>query len=582
MRPITHLKARIHQSKHLAWFLCSAFLLMGTYAFAQTETKEVLTLGGASFTSDTLQVSLIIDSNYHVIANEPGDEFLIPFEAELICDTDTLTPIYPKAKSVHIPELGINANWFTESIPLKFTGCNSKAPILNVYYQACTEKTCLPPKEVSFKDFLSRDSHPLSASLKSAPAPKATPIKASAFLLLLFLAFVGGLILNFMPCVLPVISLKVFSLIKETGDSKRHNILSGVSFALGILVSFWSISAILITMQFFGHKAGWGFQFTYPGFVFFIFLVVLIFGLNLLGLFEISLSYKTTTALDSKGQQSGYAGSFFKGVFMTLLSTPCSAPFLGTSMGYALSQPPVVLVLFFTAAGLGLAFPFLLLSFFPQWVKYLPRPGAWMNRLKEVMGFILLVTGVWLLSIIAAQKGNDIAFNILQWSLILSLLLWVWHHWGEGLQHSMARKAKVSLFILIAALSSGYLLVAPLFNENVKNESHLQFTKESVNQLTSAGHWVFVDYTAEWCLSCKVNEKSTINNAEVQEYFKREKPLFMKGDYTSGNPEIDKELRRVGRAGVPLYILYGPNGQEHVFPEILTPEMLLEKFKAIP
>lgn len=349
---------------------------------------------------------------------------------------------------------------------------------------------------------------------------------------------------------------------------------------MGILVSFWVICAGLIILQSLGHSVGWGFQFTYPGFVFFVFLLVLVFGLNLLGLFEITLSYKANTALDGASKKGGYTGAFFNGVFMTLLSTPCSAPFLGTSMGYALSQPPFILVLFFTAAALGLASPFVLVSFFPQWVKFLPKPGMWMNRFKEIMGFIMLITAVWLLSVMGAQIGLDGAMIILYWSAFISLLLWVWKHWGEGFNTPLSKKLTLALILLASIALSGWYFVKPALNSKPANSQEAAFSLTQVKAITQQEQWVFVDYTADWCISCKVNKKTTINTDQIQAYFEENTPHFLIGDYTSGNADIDKELRRVGRAGVPLYILYGPNGQEHIFPEVISPDMLIEVFEA--
>jgi thiol:disulfide interchange protein len=550
-----------------------AFLLSFSHA---SKAEEILKFKGFQFSEGSSKALLSIQSGFHIIANESGDEFLIPMEAQLICGDDSLEASYPSYHTEELKSLGTQANWFTGLIILEFPHCKTKLASLNVYYQACNDKMCLSPTEKTFTN--APKSKPVPSTKNRAEEIKTESKALSELLVLILFAFIGGLILNIMPCVLPVLGLKIFSLLKTDGSNKTQNKLSGISFVMGILVSFWVICAGLIILQSLGHSVGWGFQFTYPEFVFFVFLLVLVFALNLLGLFEITLSYKANTALDGASKKGGYTGAFFNGVFMTLLSTPCSAPFLGTSMGYALSQPPLILIVFFTAAGLGLAFPFVLVSFFPQWIKFLPKPGDWMNRFKEVMGFTMLITAVWLLSVMGAQIGLDGAMVILYWSAFISLLLWIWKHWGESFSTPLSKKLILALTLLTTIALSGWYFVKPALDSKPQQSKEAPFALSQVQAITQQGQWVFVDYTADWCISCKVNEKSTINTDKIQAYFSKQSPHFLIGDYTSGNTDIDKELRRVARAGVPLYILYGPNGQEHVFPEVISPDMLIKVF----
>lgn len=524
---------------------------------------------------ESLKVKVDIPAGWHLTADDPLDEFLIPLQAQLTIQGLTLgAAIYSESVVKEFPKLDMKAAWFEDSLTILFPIVSVQSEFtaesyinFKLSYQACDDKICLSPTDT------------LVSQGKSEYEVVDSPgnVAGKSYLLMLLMAFIGGLILNLMPCVLPVLGLKIFSLIRQSGESKFKLIRLGVSYTLGVVVSFWALALAVVLAQNAGSAAGWGFQFTHPGFVLFMIVVVFLFALNLLGSFEITLSTRALTVMDAKSNGEGLLKAFLNGAFMTLISTPCSAPFLGTGVGYALTQPPVHLFVFFTLAGLGLALPFLLISFFPQFANKLPRPGDWMLRLKEFMGFTLLATMLWLLFVLTRQVGIENSFWIMIWLLLISLLTWTWKHWGEGYEVDFKRKIWVVLGILILAGSTYWLFVEPALESD---DSIQEFSMEQVRSHNQQGKWVFVDYTADWCISCKVNEANVLSQPSIQSYFAAPQLEFVVADYTRGNPVISEQLRLYKRAGVPMYILYGPAGQVKIFPELLTESLLMNDFES--
>lgn len=529
---------------------------------------------------DTLQVLVEIPSGWHLTADEPLDEFLIPLESKLIVrGIDLGIPIYPTPLVREFSNIGIKAAWFEDSLRIRFvvdkismSASRVEIDQFQLSFQACNDKICLSPTDTTVSFGATSNEGGIQLDTTDGNLIK----NSSNYFWMLLLAFIGGLVLNLMPCVLPVLGLKIFSLIRQSGESRSKLIQLGIVYTFGVLASFWALALAVVIAQKAGSAAGWGFQFTHPGFVLFMILVVFLFALNLLGMFEIMLHSKAMTVMDTKSHGEGLPKAFLNGAFMTLIATPCSAPFLGTGMGYALSQPALHLFVFFTVAGLGLALPFLLISFFPGFANKLPRPGAWMNRLKEFMGFTLLATMLWLLFVITKQIGADNSFWILLWLLFIAVLIWIWKNWGEGYEVSQIRKKLILSAILLLILVSYFRFISPLL---VKDESVTEFSESMYEIPLSQGKWVFLDYTAEWCITCKVNEAQVLRHPQVQAYFDLPELEFIVADYTRGNELIDAHLKKYQRAGVPLYVLMGPQGQVHVFPEILTQKNVIEIFR---
>jgi len=416
-------------------------------------------------------------------------------------------------------------------------------------------------------------------------AASAAPARG-IFTFLLF-GFLGGIILNLMPCVLPVISLKIFGFIQQAGQSRRKVLRSGIAFAVGIFAWFVGLAAILIVLKGAGRDVTWGgFQFTNAYFVLALSVIVLVFALNLFGVFEISLPQGLTRGLLSTTERRNDLGSFLQGVFATVLATPCTAPFLGTALGFAFSQSPAVILAMFVAIAAGMSAPYLLLSAQPAWLRFLPKPGPWMLHIKQFMGFLLLATLLFLLYVLGAQRGLEGAIWASCFLLVISVACWM-----KGAfvlpTASIAKRSVVLVLMLALVLGSGIYFVGGKFRStNVAlADSRLRgdwqaFTPERLQAELEQGHSVFVDFTAAWCLTCKFNEANVLESAEVRDAFQRHATVKLKADWTNGDPAITKLLQKFGRPGVPLYVLYpGKNEEPIVFPEVLTKGMVLEKLQ---
>src|SRR5262249_19742069 len=413
------------------------------------------------------------------------------------------------------------------------------------------------------------------------------PVPTRGILTFLLFGFLGGIILNLMPCVLPVISLKIFGFIQQAGQSRRKVLGSGLAFAFGIFAWFVGLSLLLIVLKGVGYNVTWGgFQFTNPYFVLTLSVIVLVFALNLFGVFEISLPQSITRGLLSTTERQNDLGSFFQGIFATVLATPCTAPLLGTALGFAFSQSPAVLLAMFVAIAAGMSAAYLLLSAQPAWLRFLPKPGPWMLHVKQFMGFLLLGTLLFLLYVLGAQRGLEGAIWASCFLLVISVACWM-----KGAfvlpTASVTKRSVVFVLMLVLVLGSGIYFIGDKFRStNVAlAESRLRgdwqaFTPERLQAEMDQGHSVFVDFTAAWCLTCKFNEANVLESTEVREAFQRYAVIKLKADWTNGDPVITKLLQRFGRPGVPLYVLYpGKNEEPIVFPEVLTKGMVLEKLE---
>ena len=420
-------------------------------------------------------------------------------------------------------------------------------------------------------------------------ASTARPAPARGFLTFLLFGFLGGMILNLMPCVLPVISLKIFGFIQQAGQSRQKILRSGIAFTLGIFVWFIALALLLIALKIAGRDVTWGgFQFTNPYFVLVLSVIVLVFALNLFGVFEISLPQRFSRGLLSTSERKDDLGSFFQGVFATVLATPCTAPFLGTALGFAFSQSPVIILAMFIAIAAGMSAPYLLLSVQPAWLRFLPRPGPWMVHVKQFMGFLLLATLLFLLYVVGAQRGLEGAIWASCFLLVISVACWM-----KGVfvvpTASVAKRSIVLVIMLVLVLASGMYFIGDKFHStNVASAgSQLRgdwqaFTPERLQTELEQGHTVFVDFTAAWCLTCKFNEANVLESQDVRDAFQHRGIVKMKADWTNGDPVITKLLKQFGRPGVPLYVLYpGKNEEPIVFPELLTKSMVLEKLETV-
>jgi thiol:disulfide interchange protein DsbD len=413
----------------------------------------------------------------------------------------------------------------------------------------------------------------------------------TSFASMLLLAFFGGMLLNIMPCVLPVLSLKIYSLIEQQDTDVRGRQKAGIGYTIGVLASFLALGGTVIIMRsVLGLEVGWGYQFQAPEYVIALATLVFVFGLSLFGVFEVpAFGASSMSAAQAK---EGMAGHILTGAFATLLATPCSAPFLGTGMGFAFTLPNWGILLFFGVAGFGLAMPFLLIAYVPAMARFLPKPGAWMETFKQFMGFTLMATTVWLIDVLAAQTGVAGASGYLGFLLVVSFGCWVVGRWGGPVATDGAKLRSLLIAVGLSVFAGMQFLVTDFsepeqvdngeiatdldFSEEVPWQP---FTEDRVKAL--AGQPVFVDFTADWCLSCKVNEKTVLASESVRSAMKANGVVPLKADWTRRDAVITKWLQRYGKAGVPFYLMIpADTTRAHIpLPEIITPGIVIDAFE---
>ena len=426
-------------------------------------------------------------------------------------------------------------------------------------------------------------------TMAPSPAPPAASAEITSFGHALLLAFLGGLILNIMPCVLPVIALKIFGFVNQAKESPARVRMLGLVYCLGVLASFVVLAGVVIGVQQAGKNASWGMQFQNPIFLVSMVTLVTLVALNLFGLFEVSLGGGTMTAASDLARKEGPTGAFFNGILATALATPCTAPLLAPALGFAFAQPPVLILVLFLAIGTGLALPYLLLSFQPAWLKFLPKPGNWMIQFKQAMGFPMLATAIWLLWVSTRIFGRDGALWLGLFLVVLALAVWIW---GEFVQRGGTRRG-LAMAISIALLGGAYAyaLEGQLHWRNPPRPAESGVTKSSVDGIDwqpwsleavakarSEGHVVLVDFTADWCFTCKANLKSSLEITATRQKLKSLNAVALLADNTLESPAIVTELKKFGRAGVPMVLVYprGPKAEPILLPTLLTPSMVLE------
>ena len=392
---------------------------------------------------------------------------------------------------------------------------------------------------------------------------------ATGLLRIVLLSFAGGLILNLMPCVFPVLFLKGLALVQSSAEEQHKLRLHGLTYTLGILVSFWIVVGVLLGLRAAGHNLGWGFQFQSPLFIVLLALLLFFLGLSLAGQFEIGLTL--TSAGSGLAAKQGYAGSFFTGVLAVVVATPCTAPLMGAAIGYALANSAVVSIVVFTAVALGLAVPYLLLAFNPAWTRLLPRPGAWMEILKQAVSIPIFGTVIWLVWIFNQTTGASSLVFLLTAFLLLAIAGWILGRWPAKGPATIAAVLVLALAVTLPALALRAL--APSAATRAQDALWQPYTPELVARYRSEGKPVFVDFTASWCLSCQVNERVVLDRADVQERLKSSGVELVRADWTRHDEAIANALAALGRSGIPTYALYSadPNAPPKLLPEVLTP-----------
>jgi thiol:disulfide interchange protein DsbD len=391
----------------------------------------------------------------------------------------------------------------------------------------------------------------------------------------LLLGLLGGLILNLMPCVLPVLAIKVVSVAEMAQHDRRAVMGHGVAYALGVLGSMWALAAVVIALRAAGSMVGWGFQFQEPLFVLAVCTVVVIFALNLFGVFEVGGPTGRVTRL---GQDAtGWRRSLFEGLLAVVLATPCTAPFLGTAVGFAFSSPPLVIAAIFTAVGVGLASPFVAISLVPGWSRFVPRAGAWMLVLRSGLGFALLASAVWLLWIAGRSLGADGVILMLGFLVAVAFGIWALGQLQRAQRMGWARGLAAGLLVFaVAAPLLVRLEPAPADAASEAADGWAPYDPAALREELAAGRPAFVLYTADWCITCKVNEKAVIADEEIQTALRDLDFAVFRADWTRRDEAIRAELARFGRAGVPLYLVYRPDrpAEPRMLPELLSVEGL--------
>jgi thiol:disulfide interchange protein/DsbC/DsbD-like thiol-disulfide interchange protein len=419
-------------------------------------------------------------------------------------------------------------------------------------------------------------------------APKASGEPATPVAILLLLAILGGLILNLMPCVFPVLSIKAMGLVEQAKKHPAAVRTKGLIFAAGVISSMLCLAAVLLVLRAGGEQIGWGFQLQSPLFVTLLVYLLLAVGLNLSGVFEVGGGLAGVG--DGLTQGDSYRASFFTGVLTTLVATPCTAPYMAFAVGAALTQPAAVALCIFAALGLGLALPYLLLSFAPWMRRALPKPGAWMDTLKQVFAFPIYASAAWLLWVLAQQTSSFGLGAALAGAIFIALAAWAYQKSkSSSAGGRVAALATATLALLIAvALPVHFADVAAAAGTSAGGtrtaDEWQPYDAAEVAKLKSAGRPLLVNFTASWCLTCLVNERNAFADSAVQEVFRSKGVTLMKGDWTNRDPAITKALASFGRAGVPLYVVYNskPGSAELVLPQLLTASIVQSAFADTP
>ena len=587
-------------------------------AMEPPEASMAFSAGKLSDKSE-VTVDIVVPDNWHVNANVAADEFLKPSSIEIAArgiefgEPKWPEPIKEYNEVLEFEDLVFKGH-FQIKIPVKAVadGYDSLTTNATFHYQACDNSICLAPASVDIR--IGRNAGSLKKNDKgngaglNGSAGDAQALNnaagsdgsagqgglagkegAAAVALLLFFAFIGGIILNLMPCVLPVLSLKLFSLIKQAGQSRSRLVALGISTTAGILASFWALAGIVAAIKAGGGAAGWGMQFQSAGFIAFMVVILTAFAMSFLGVFEVWLPGSATTRMDAAGHKAGLVGAFFTGALLVLLSTPCSAPFLGTAMGFAFTASTPVLFLFFTAAGLGLALPYLVVCAFPAMLKVFPKPGPWMVKLQKAMGVLLLATVAWLLWIVNQQAGNTgvaLFLGIVLVSGVFSFII------GKFAPPGVAFWREAGAFaVAIAILAGGWFafaapqyekVLSDRFNarmaQQVLEDGWYRYSPQFVAEFAKAGRTIFIDSTADWCLTCKANEAAVLSDPALLQKLDSAGVVRMKADWTRETPEVNELLYSMGKSGVPAYAIYpkGDKSRQVVLPELLTSGLILE------
>ena len=410
----------------------------------------------------------------------------------------------------------------------------------------------------------------------SYPLVNKTSDKSQSIILLVVFAFIGGLILNIMPCVFPILSIKILRFVEHSENSSTQTYKFGLFYALGVILSFLLIAIALLALKASGENIGWGFQLQYPlviSILFYLFIALgymfmsnIVFG-SQLGQLSLAAQVKNESL-----------ESFLTGVLAVVVASPCTAPFMGSAVGFALLQPSINSIFIFLSLGIGFALPYLVLSIKPSLLSFLPKPGAWMETFKQFMAFPMWASALWLLWVLSGQVDLDTVILVLIGGLLVSLSLWL-------TEKNTSERVSIKLLVRFTAISiliiSFLILPTSYSYKNSENPEDLVYSEDLLDEFRDRNELIFLNFTADWCITCKVNERVALNSGEVKDLIKRKNIKYIEADWTRKNEAIARKLEEFGRSGVPLYLLYPSQGDPIILPEILTEDILLKYLNEI-
>lgn len=455
---------------------------------------------------------------------------------------------------------------------------------VQITYQGCADAgLCYPPQKLLFSLDGERLEIPRNtvASLEGLDLTAGNDLTANAdagsaaiagltLISALLFAMVGGLVLNLMPCVFPVLSIKAMQM-TQMGDDSHHARAHGLAYTAGVILSFMAVAGVLLLVRYFGEWVGWGFQLQSPYFVAFLVFLFFVMALSMSGYIEFGQRFMGVG--QDLTQKSGMTGSFFTGVLAVVVATPCTAPFMGSAIGFALLQPPYVSLLIFAAMGLGLALPILAISLIPAAAKLMPKPGAWMNGFRQLMAFPLFATVLWLLWVLVEIKGTQALLSVGIGLLLFTMAVWpaLTVQSKQGLKLTWFKRTARAALILGA--------VVLVFDQREQPEMWQPYSAELVSASLSEGKSVFIDVTAAWCITCKANERVALSGDRFEALVNETEVVLIKADWTNPSPAVDQLIASFNRDGVPLYAYYHKGSLNPVvLPQILNSGLIEQTF----
>ncbi len=416
----------------------------------------------------------------------------------------------------------------------------------------------------------------------------ATPIEGAAtsnsapmtLVLALSFAFLGGMVLNLMPCVFPVLSLKILSFAQHSGkaaESRTAMRQHGIYYAIGVVLSFLALAGVMLALKSAGSAVGWGFQLQNPGVVWVLAVIFFLIGLNLMGAFEVG-QLAPSSLLSMQAKHPG-VDAFFSGVLAVIAASPCTAPFMGAALGFALTQSAAAALSVFAALGIGMALPYVLLAWFPKWLDKLPRPGPWMVTFKQLLAFPMFLTVVWLVWVISLQAGADGAAIGLLGLVGLAFAAWLIGSMKSGVRWAGVAAAVIAMTLAWPASEPAQ---AATTSAKTSKANWQPWDPAAVAKLNAEGKPVFVDFTAAWCVSCQANKRLVLTRAEIENLFEQKKVTLMRADWTNRDERITQALAAMNRSGVPVYVLHAPGKAPQLLPELLTTGIVKEALVALP